>query len=140
MSTKIKCIKVTFEGETKRLKPTDTYEKLVVMTLEKFANQGLTKATVKFYYLDDEQELISITSQSDYLEALDITEVTALKLIIAANASEARMHIERVMGDNISLASSINIGNQPAFGGSINDRASTFGRSDRIQDFLQDPI
>jgi hypothetical protein len=40
---------------------------------------------IKFYYLDDESELISITSQSDFQEALSIEDFSMLKLTVAAN-------------------------------------------------------
>jgi hypothetical protein len=46
---------------------------------------------IKFYYLDDENELISITSQSDLQEALSIEDINLLKLTVAANVQEARM-------------------------------------------------
>ena len=39
----------------------------------------------KFFYLDDEQEVISITSQADLTEALNIEDLSSLKLTVAAN-------------------------------------------------------
>ena len=65
-----KTVKVTFQGETKRIKMTNSYETLAVNTKEAFG-QSLEKVSpFKFYYLDDENELISINSQNDYSEAL----------------------------------------------------------------------
>jgi hypothetical protein len=45
---------------------------------------------IKFFYLDDENEIISINSQSDLNEALDIEDLSSLKLTIASSVSEAR--------------------------------------------------
>lgn len=88
---KIKCIKLTIDGETKRLKVADTFDSLVVMAKAKFPEHGLEKVkTLKFYYLDDDQELISISSHSDYLEALEMEELTTLKLIVAESTMKAR--------------------------------------------------
>lgn len=39
----------------------------------------------KFFYLDDEHEVISITSQADLTEALNIEDLASLKLTVAAN-------------------------------------------------------
>ena len=39
---------------------------------------------LKFYYIDEEQELISINSQSDFLEAVDFCD-EILKLTVATN-------------------------------------------------------
>lgn len=61
-----RAIKVSHNGETKRLKLTQSYESLAFQTRETFG-QDLAKVwPIKFYYLDDENELISITSQSDF--------------------------------------------------------------------------
>ncbi len=69
MQTK-KSVKVSYQGETKRIKMTNSYETLALYTREAFG-QSLEKfEPIKFYYLDDENELISINSQNDYSEAL----------------------------------------------------------------------
>ena len=44
----------------------------------------------KFYYLDEENEIISINSQSDLNEALDIEDLSSLKLTVASSVTEAR--------------------------------------------------
>ena len=89
MLSKKKCIKVSFEGETKRLKPAATFNQLCQDVRQKFF---LPKWMPRFYYLDDENELISITQQSDYEEALEVLEnIPSLKLIIAATAQDARL-------------------------------------------------
>lgn len=82
-----RCIKVSFQGETKRLKMTNSYESLALKTRDTFG-QPLQKVwPIKFYYLDDERELISVTSQADFQEALELEDVTTLKLTVADSAS-----------------------------------------------------
>jgi hypothetical protein len=107
MSTK-KCIKVCFQGETKRLRMTSHYEALALQTREAFGN-GLERVwPIKFYYLDEENELISINSQSDFQEALSIEDFSMLKLTVAANVTEARKQLEQSISDSISIGQSIN--------------------------------
>ena len=81
-------LKVSYLGETKRIKTTNSYEALALQTRDTFKN-GLEHAwPIRFYYLDEDNELISITSQTDFQEALD--DFANLKLIVANNVSEAR--------------------------------------------------
>jgi hypothetical protein len=105
MNSNKKCIKVAFQGETKRIKMTDSYESLCQQTLKSF---GAAVQPIKFYYLDDEKELISINSQSDFTEALDIEDFGSLKLTVAPTVSEARRNLEKEICDNSSLAESLN--------------------------------
>jgi len=132
-SLKKKCIKVSLDGETKRLKMPTSYDNLVHMTYEKFPNQGLEKVVpLKFYYLDDEQELISITSQSDFVEALEIDDAANLKLIVANSANEARSLLEKQLGDTMSMAGSMH-----QFGAT--PRLSNIGMG-RIETMLDEPV
>lgn len=81
---KKKIFKVSYEGETKRVKPADTYDHFSLDVRSKFQ---LHKFVPRFYYLDDENELISMTTASDYLEAVELLDdVTTLKVVIALNA------------------------------------------------------
>lgn len=84
---KQRCIKISYQGETKRIKMTNTYEALALKTRETFGHGLDNVSPIKFYYLDDEQELISISSQPDFQEALSIEESATLKLTVADNAS-----------------------------------------------------
>lgn len=59
MQTSKKTVKVSFQGETKRLKLTGDYQELI--TRVKDAWTGVTEP-IKFFYLDEENEIISITS------------------------------------------------------------------------------
>lgn len=61
----------------------------------------------KFYYLDEENEIISINSQSDLNEALDIEDLSSLKLTVASSVAEARKQLERSINDHIQLAESL---------------------------------
>lgn len=94
MSNK-KVIKVNYNGETKRLKMTNSYEALALQTRDTFGQDLVKVWPIKFYYLDDEYELISITSQSDFQEALSIEDFNHLKLTVAANVTDARAALER---------------------------------------------
>jgi len=58
-STK-KIIKVCFQGETKRLRMADSYEALTKQSREAFAPLLDQMIPLKFYYVDEENELISI--------------------------------------------------------------------------------
>jgi len=84
MSTK-KCIKVQYQGETKRLRMTASYEALALQTRDAFGGDLERVWPIKFYYLDEESELISINSQSDFQEALSIEDFSMLKLTVANN-------------------------------------------------------
>lgn len=107
MSTK-KVIKVCYQGETKRLRMTNHYEALALQTRDAFGN-GLERVwPIKFYYLDEENELISINSQSDFQEALSIEDFSMLKLTVAANVTEARNQLEQSISQSMSLGQSIN--------------------------------
>jgi hypothetical protein len=53
-------VKVSFRGETKRFKvPLGDYEALVATTAKTF---GALPAGIKFFYLDEDQETISVSS------------------------------------------------------------------------------
>jgi hypothetical protein len=62
---------------------------------------------IKFYYLDDENELISITSQGDYQEALAIEDFNIMKLTVAINVQEARKQLEKQLSETMSLNESL---------------------------------
>mmetsp|Transcript_25065 Transcript_25065/g.31388 ORF Transcript_25065/g.31388 Transcript_25065/m.31388 type:complete len:85 (+) Transcript_25065:93-347(+) len=77
-----RAIKICFDGETKRLKISDSFSELVQRTRESFHKQDMKDSEFKFFYLDNEQEVISITSQADLSEALQ--DFASLKLVLAA--------------------------------------------------------
>ncbi len=132
-----KIIKVSFQGETKRLQLTDSYESLCQQTRAKFGAALDSLAPLKFYYLDEEIELISINSQSDFEEALSIEDMPSLKLTVAASVADARRCLERELADNSSLAESLN--RSQFAGGFLTQRSSTMRsaqpRRDSVSDF-----
>ena len=105
-------VKVSFDGETKRLKLlNDSYEDMVTRMRKAFratTNPKVpTQNDVKFFYLDDENEIISITSQADFSEALEIEDIASLKLVVAKSASEARQHFLKQFEEGKPLTESL---------------------------------
>ena len=58
--------------------------------------------------MDEDNEIISITSQADYTEALEIEDFSALRLTVAADASDARKQLLTQLEDQRPLAESLN--------------------------------
>lgn len=99
-------MKVSYLGETKRIKSTNSYEALALQTRDTFKN-GLERVwPIRFYYLDEDNELISISSQTDFQEALD--DFNNLKLIVANNVSEAREQLSKLLSESAALSESLN--------------------------------
>jgi hypothetical protein len=63
VQTKKKVIKVTYKGDMKRMKATSEFETLVLQTQKAFGNS--LPHGFKFYYLDEDSEMVSINSQFD---------------------------------------------------------------------------
>ena len=99
-----KTIKICCEGETKRLKISGDYTELINRTRESFNKQAMADSEFKFFYLDDEQEVISITGQADLTEALNIEDLSSLKLTVAENMQEALKILYDAMLENKSIA------------------------------------
>ena len=61
-------IKVTYNGETKRIQPPDSYQELLDAMKRSFpAVIGIDPhGQYKFFFLDEDQEFISISSQEDF--------------------------------------------------------------------------
>ena len=124
-----KTIKICCEGETKRLKISGDYTELINRTRESFNKQAMADSEFKFFYLDDEQEVISITGQADLTEALNIEDLSSLKLTVAENMQEALKILYDAMLENKSIA---NISSQSQIqssqlGGDISRRPSATG-------------
>jgi hypothetical protein len=99
---------VSFQGETKRLKLTGDYQELIDRV--KASWNGI-KEPIKFFYLDEDNEIISITSQSDFSEALEIEDLASLKLTVAATVQDARSQLQSQIEDHQGLAESLNQAN-----------------------------
>ena len=65
-------------------------------------------ADFKFFYMDDESEVISITSQEDLTEALTIEDLSSLKLTVAKSIAEATQILYEQLRESKSIANSIN--------------------------------
>ncbi len=59
MQSKKTTVKVSYQGETKRLKLTGDYQELINRVKTSWTGIG---EPIKFFYLDEENEIISITS------------------------------------------------------------------------------
>ena len=79
---------MSYNGETKRLKHTENYKELLAAAKKAFGSQ--LPNDIKFFYLDEENEVISINSQADYVEAFDFEENGVIKLIVAKSSVDAR--------------------------------------------------
>jgi len=55
-------VKVTFKGETKRLKVGCNFTALTNKVRDSFGEALASLQEIKFYYLDEENEVISITT------------------------------------------------------------------------------
>lgn len=73
------------------MKPGSDFASIVKATHSAF--DGNTPKELKFYYLDEDNEMVSITSQNDLEEALEIEELKVLKLTACASAEEARAEL-----------------------------------------------
>ena len=78
-------IKLTFKGDTKKVKLSGDYEELLQRTRASF--DDLPEGTLKFFYVDEESDLISVTSQADLTEALESTNL--VKLTVAESNEQA---------------------------------------------------
>ena len=72
-------IKVTFNGETKRIQTPTNYENLLALTKASFpqseAAQREKNTPFKFFFLDEEHELISISTQTDFDDNCEYIQV-----------------------------------------------------------------
>lgn len=66
-----KVTKVTFNGETKRFKMTSDFNQLVTLTKNSFEQ---LPESLKFFYLDEEEEVISVSCDQDLKELLNSDE------------------------------------------------------------------
>ena len=99
-------VKVSHQGETKRLKVTESYQELMAGVRKAFGSQ--LPSEIKFFYLDEENEVISINSQADMTEEFDSEVFGPLKLIIAVSAVDAREQLLKNLEDSRPLAESLN--------------------------------
>ena len=73
-------IKITFRNETKKVRKANDYENLVGQAKKSFAD---LPGNFKFFYMDSEGDIISISNQEDLEEAFSCMEgQQTLKLIL----------------------------------------------------------
>jgi len=77
--------KVSYRGDTKRVKLSGDFYELVERTRASFSD--LPAGTLKYFYVDEENDMISVSSQADLTEALETTN--SIKLTVAPSAEEA---------------------------------------------------
>ncbi len=126
-------MKICCDGEIKRLKITGDYSELVKRTRESFNKLNMEDADFKFFYLDEEQEVISITGQADLTEALNIEDLSSLKLTVAENMQAALKILYESMLDNRSFVGSINQSQSQIGGGMHSARSRANSEFDQIQ-------
>lgn len=83
-------MKVIHQNDTKKFADFQSYNDLVTQAMKAFEINEINQLgeNLKFYYMDQEGDIISITNQGDLDEAR--CEPT-LKLVIARNVEDARM-------------------------------------------------
>lgn len=102
----LRTVKISFDGEVKRVKTTSDYAGLRDSIKQTFKH---VPSDFKTYYLDEEFEIISVSSSDDLLEALELSEQQAkmLKLIIAESQAEAQNIISKDVIESSSAWSEI---------------------------------
>jgi hypothetical protein len=93
-------LKVTYKSETKKFKKPADFDGLLQQTLKAFGST--LPPQFKFYYVDSDGDLISISCQEDLEEALSMP---GLKLIVEENIEAARFNLE----PDFTMRSSINM-------------------------------
>ena len=91
-------MKVVFNGDTKRFPSTKSYTELLKLVKYSFKTNVMIEfgENYKFYYIDTDGDIISITNQGDLDEAYQVEVETAqkLRLFIAKNIDEVRDNID----------------------------------------------
>lgn len=103
-------VKVTFKNETKKFKRPSDFEGLLQQTIKAFGNK--LPASFKFFYVDADHDLISISCQEDLEEALE--SMPQLRLVVEEGADAARSNFEPDQS-----SSSINFGFSPAISNNL---------------------
>ena len=82
-------MKVIYQKDTKKFKDCFDFEQLVALVTKSFNIKDGVKigVNVRFFYMDEEFDIISIDSQDDLDQA---REVQPLKLVIAESSDDAR--------------------------------------------------
>ena len=106
-------MKITFKGETKRIKIPESYEHLVALTRVAFSSKSGDHSSdelilqCKFFYIDEEDEIISISSEEDFREAIHNEDLSSLKLVIAKDSKIAVRELQSIHEESTKLLRSI---------------------------------
>ena len=85
-------MKIIYQDDTKRFSGIQDYEQLKSKVANSFGNLKVTAfpESLKFYYVDEDGDVISVSSQGDFEEAQQVLPDHQLRLIIAENIEQAR--------------------------------------------------
>ena len=84
--------KIQYKNECKKIKSPDNFEQLMSYTTRAFEGLDLPPK-FKFYYLDSDGDMISLSCQEDFTEAIDSMDGT-IKLIIEESLESAKISID----------------------------------------------
>jgi len=103
-------IKVTFSGETKRVQAPGSYQELFSATQASFQIDHSQAVSFKFFLLDEDQELISISSQDDFADNVDYLQCDSQKavpsLIYSDSATTAQNQLQHLVASRAPLSES----------------------------------
>jgi len=91
----------------KRMKATSDFTALVAQTHKAFGQNTIPQG-FKFFYLDEDSEMASISSQYDLDQAIDIEDLTVLKLTASTSAKEARAQLCQDISEVMSMTDNLN--------------------------------
>ena len=97
-------MKVIYKNEMKRLPDHKLYERLVSSTSSVFNLDNMKRKdyqTLKFYYIDQDGDIISITCQGDLNEAYQVLNDSQIRFVCAKNNEEAR----QILGESAAKRS-----------------------------------
>ena len=82
-------MKILYKNDTKKVADQESYDELVRIAEEAFNISKLVQLgeNIKFYYMDHEGDIISVTHQKDLDEA---RSVPSLRMVIARDVEDAR--------------------------------------------------
>jgi len=96
-------MKIVFQKDTKKIKECFDFDQLVSLVTKIFNLKNGIKigCNVRFFYMDEEFDVISIDCQDDLDQA---REIQSLKLVIAESSDEARQALEQGAASIMSMS------------------------------------
>lgn len=101
-------MKIIFKCVTKRVPETNEYDDLLLYAAKVFKSRDVKHRTM--YYMDEDNDIISVTCQSDFVQALrDMTG--RVKIVIAESEDEAReTFMSRSLGSSNTMLQGLGAG------------------------------